>query len=181
MSGTSADLAVSQSATEFAVRVYRLTRQYPREETYGLTAQLRRAAVSVVSNIAEGKGRASDRELVQFLCHSRGSLFEVETQLEIGRTLGYGNDAEYLSLKNEAGKIVRMLNGLIRSVAPGEKGWGNPAKCKRYQCGSVKPEARSLRPAVQWPRIAFLYAITFLLCSSIVLAKRWWPWASATK
>ncbi len=88
MSGTYADLAVWQSAMEFATRVYRLTRQYPREEIYGLTTQMRRAAVSVASNIAEGKGRSSDRELVQFLCHSRGSLFEIETQLEIGKTLG---------------------------------------------------------------------------------------------
>jgi len=113
MIDTYADLEVCQSAMEFAARVYRLTRQYPRKEIYGLTAQLRRVAVSVASNIAEGKGRASDRELVQFLCHSRGSLFEIETQLEIGRTLGYGNQEEYTVLKSEAAKIGRMLNGLI--------------------------------------------------------------------
>ena len=128
MSGTYADLEVWQSALEFAVRVYQLTREYPREEIYGLTAQLRRAAVSVVSNIAEGKGRASDRELVQFLCHSRGSLFEIETQLELGKALGYGDKEAYLHLKNEAGKIGRMLNGLIRSVAPKDKAPARPLK-----------------------------------------------------
>ena len=121
MSGTYADLEVWQSAMEFAVRIYRLTKQYPKEEIYSLTAQLRRAAVSVASNIAEGKGRASDRELVQFLCHSRGSLFEIETQLEIGKTLGYGSREEYVLLKSEAAKFGRVLNGLIRSVAPKEK------------------------------------------------------------
>ncbi len=126
MSGTYVDLEVWQSSMEFAVRIYRLTRQYPRDELYGLTAQLRRAAVSVASNIAEGKGRASDRELVQFLCHSRGSLFEIETQLEIGKALGYGDKEEYLSLKDEAGRIGRMLNGLIRSVAPKDKAPARP-------------------------------------------------------
>jgi four helix bundle protein len=121
MSGTYSDLEVWQSAMDFAVRIYRLTKGYPREETYGLTIQLRRAAVSVASNIAEGKGRSSDKELAQFLCHSRGSLFEIETQLAIAKALGYGNQEEYAALKNDAAKIGRMLNGLMRSVAPTDK------------------------------------------------------------
>lgn len=140
MSATYADLEVWQSAMEFAIRIYRLTKKYPREEIYGLTAQLRRAAVSVASNIAEGKGRASDRELVQFLCHSRGSLFEIETQLGIGKRLGYGDQEEYVPLKTEAAKIGRMLNGLIRSVDPRDKAprhFKIESNCSR----SLKPEA----------------------------------------
>ena len=118
MSGTYADLEVWKRAMEMAVAIYRLTKDYPREELYGLTSQLRRAAVSVVSNIAEGKGRSSDRELVQFLCHSRGSLFELETQLSIGKSLGYGKEEEYAELKLQAARIGRMLNGLMKSVNP---------------------------------------------------------------
>jgi 23S rRNA-intervening sequence protein len=80
MSGTYRDLEVWQAATQLALQVYRLTAVFPKDERYGMTSQMRRAAVSVASNIAEGKGRSSDKELVQFLCHSRGSLFEIETQ-----------------------------------------------------------------------------------------------------
>ncbi len=75
------DLRTWQQAVDLAIDVYRLTKSFPREEVYGLTIQLRRAAVSVASNIAEGKGRSSDREFVQFLHHARGSLLEVETQI----------------------------------------------------------------------------------------------------
>ena len=116
MSGTYVDLEVGQAAMELAIQVYRLTQDFPREEMYGLTSQLRRAAVSVPSNIAEGKGRSSDRELIQFLCHSRGSLFEIETQLAIGERLGYGKREEYGSVRNETARVGRMLNGLIRSM-----------------------------------------------------------------
>lgn len=118
MSGTYADLEVWKAAMDLAERIYRLTNDYPREEIYGLTSQTRRAAVSVVSNIAEGKGRSSDRELVQFLCHSRGSLFEIETQVALAERLGYGRKEEYAAVHREAAKIGRMINGLIRSVRP---------------------------------------------------------------
>ena len=118
MSGTYADLEVWKAAMDLAERIYRLTNDYPREEICGLTSQTRRAAVSVVSNIAEGKGRSSDRELVQFLCHSRGSLFEIETQVALAERLGYGQKEEYAAVLREAAKIGRMINGLIRSVRP---------------------------------------------------------------
>jgi four helix bundle protein len=118
MSGTYSDLEVWQAATELAVQVYRLTALFPREERYGLTSQLRRAAVSVPSNIAEGKGRASDKELIQFLCHSRGSLFEIETQLAIGKQLGYCTAEDLNTLRRETSRVGQMLNGLIRSVRP---------------------------------------------------------------
>jgi four helix bundle protein len=118
VSGTYADLEVWQAAMILVEQIYRLTKAYPREEIYGLTSQTRRAAVSIASNIAEGKGRSSDRELVQFLCHSRGSLFEVETQLALAQRLGYATKEQYEALRDETAKIGRMLNGLIRSVRP---------------------------------------------------------------
>ena len=118
MSGTYKDLEVWQAAMELAVQVYRLTAVFPQEEKYGLTSQLRRAAVSVPSNIAEGKGRSSDKELIQFLCHSRGSLFEIETQLAIGERLGYSPTKDCDVVRNETARIGQMLNGLIRSVRP---------------------------------------------------------------
>jgi four helix bundle protein len=118
MSGTYADLQVWQASVELAVRVYRFTKQFPKEEMYGLTSQMRRAAVSVASNIAEGKGRASDKELVQFLCHSRGSLFEIETQLAISEQLGYATKDDSGAVRRETVRIGQMINGLIRSVRP---------------------------------------------------------------
>ena len=118
MSGTYKDLEVWQAAMELAVRIYRLTALFPKEERYGLTSQMRRAAVSVPSNIAEGKGRSSDKELIQFLCHSRGSLFELETQLAIGERLGYSKAEDCGAIREETSRIGQMINGLIRSVRP---------------------------------------------------------------
>lgn len=79
---------------------------------------MRRAAVSVPGNIAEGKGRASDKELIQFLCHSRGSLFEIETQLTIGERLGYSTTEHCAEARRETARIGQMINGLIPSVRP---------------------------------------------------------------
>jgi len=83
MVGSYKDLRAWKLSMEMAMEAYRQTEGFAREERYGLTSQLRRAAVSVSSNIAEGKGRSSDKELVLFLHHARGSLLEVETQLLI--------------------------------------------------------------------------------------------------
>jgi len=98
------------------VDIYSCTRSFPREELYGLAGQLRRAAVSIASNIAEGKGRRTDREFLQFLHHARGSVFEVETQLTIASRLGYMPEAEVLRLGHSASEIARMLNGLIKAI-----------------------------------------------------------------
>lgn len=89
MSGTYTDLQVWQAGMDLAEDIYRITKSFPKDETYALTVQLRGAAVSMPSNIAEGKGRSSAKELAQFLCHSRGSLFEVETQINIAKRVGY--------------------------------------------------------------------------------------------
>jgi four helix bundle protein len=99
-----------------SVAIYKLTAEFPKEEVYGLTAQLRRAGVSVASNIAEGYGRGSTGEYKQFLGMARGSNLEVQTQLEISRELGMG-DVDVLShteaLSNEIAKmLVSMMNKL---------------------------------------------------------------------
>jgi four helix bundle protein len=85
------DLVVWQRAIQMSVAIYKLTSGYPREELYGLTSQLRRAGVSVASNIAEGYGRGSTGEYRQFLGMARGSNMEVQTQLEISKELGLGS------------------------------------------------------------------------------------------
>ncbi len=118
MSGTFRDLKAWQKAFELAFQVYQVTRSFPREEMYGLTSQIRRAAVSVASNIAEGKGRASDKDLQRFLGNAKGSLFELETQLALSERLSYlnHNDAENLiSQITETGKLV---SGLMRALTP---------------------------------------------------------------
>jgi four helix bundle protein len=96
--------------------VYRCTQAFPKIETYGLTSQLRRAAVSVPSNIAEGQARLSTGEFKQFLGNARGSLMEVETQILIARYLGYleRNDSE--NLLSAAAEVGRILNGLLASL-----------------------------------------------------------------
>src|SRR4030088_2009745 len=89
MSASYQDLRVWQNAMDLVVSVYHETRGFPREELYGLTSQMRRAAVLIPSNIAEGKGRSTDRDRALFFCHARGSLLELETQILIGQRLAY--------------------------------------------------------------------------------------------
>jgi four helix bundle protein len=105
-----------RAAMDLAEDIYRTTKSFPKEETYGLTVQLRRAAVSVPSNIAEGKGRSSEKELAQFLCHSRGSLFEVETQINLARRLGYLDDDHAQNILRKTARTGQLLNGLLRSI-----------------------------------------------------------------
>jgi four helix bundle protein len=83
------DLKVWRCAMDLVRDIYRMTSEFPRQEMYGLTSQMRRAAVSVPSNIAEGKGRHSTKELLQFLFHARGSLLELRTQITIAHELGF--------------------------------------------------------------------------------------------
>jgi four helix bundle protein len=118
MSGTYTDLEVWQAEMNLAEDIYRITKTFPKEETYGLTSQLRRASVSVPSNIAEGKGRSSDRELSQFLCHSRGSLFEVETQVNLGFRLGYIDARQLQAILHKTARVGQLLNGLLRVFRP---------------------------------------------------------------
>ena len=101
---------------QLTLAVYRLTREFPKEEMYGLTSQLRRSVVSIPSNIAEGQGRTSTGEFKQFLGIARGSNCEVQTQLEIARALNYGgpelvHEAEMLS-----DEVRKMLFGMLDSL-----------------------------------------------------------------
>ncbi len=106
------DLKVWQKAMELVTAVYEATSNFPKHELFGLSQQLRRAAVSVPSNLAEGHGRSSRRELHLFISNARGSLCEVDTQLEIARNLKYLETSEADALLAKASEIGRMLNGL---------------------------------------------------------------------
>jgi four helix bundle protein len=106
------DLIVWQRSIQLAASVYRLTGVFPKEEMYGLTSQIRRSAVSVPSNIAEGQGRLSTGEFRQFPGIARGSNFELQTQLEIARTLKFGNSEqinEAEGLSHEVGKMIHTI------------------------------------------------------------------------
>ena len=120
MAGSYKDLRAWKQSMQLAMEIYRHTEGFPREERYVLTSQLRRAVVSVPSNIAEGKGRSSDKELVLFLHHARGSLLEVETQLLIARELKYGRGGEFDAdrLLGLVETLAKTLNALIRSLRP---------------------------------------------------------------
>lgn len=110
------ELHVWQEAMKLVSSIYDATRTFPSEERYGLVSQLRRAAVSIPSNIAEGKGRWTDKEFHRFLAIARGSLFEVETLVILSDKLSYfvSTDAE-TSLKT-CGKVGRMLSSLMNSL-----------------------------------------------------------------
>jgi four helix bundle protein len=116
VTGSYRALKAWQDAVELVMDVYSCTRNFPKEETYGLANQLRRAAVSVASNIAEVKSRHTDKEFLLFLHHARGSVFEVETQLVIAGRLGYITKDETDRMENSAGELARMLNGLIKAI-----------------------------------------------------------------
>ena len=126
------DLVVWQRAMSLVTEIYRIIESFPRKETYGLAGQLCRAGVSVPSNIAEGKGRLSKREFIQFLSRARGSLLEVETQLEIARNIKYLSQTEFDLLFELAASVGRPLNGLISSV--------------RAQLPKPSPRAKSQQP-----------------------------------
>ena len=118
MASSFRDLRVWQDAIKLAVAIYGVTEKFPKHELYGLTSQ---AAVSVASNIAEGKGHRSSREFCNFLFHARGSLLELQTQLIIARELKYllATDAE--ALLGQAAVVARALNALINAVRPGPR------------------------------------------------------------
>jgi four helix bundle protein len=110
------ELIAWQKAMHLVGEIYRSTQEFPREERYGLTDQLRRAAVSVPGNIAEGQARFSSKEFYRFLSHARGSLAEVETQLLIAKDLGYLDQPRSQSLLSATAELGRVLNGLIASI-----------------------------------------------------------------
>lgn len=110
------DLTVWQRSMVLAEEVYAATRDFPKDETFGLVAQLRRAAVSIPSNIAEGHGRASDKNFALFLTQARGSLCELQTQIELSRNLHMLDAHQTEHLLAETAEIGRMLHGLLRTL-----------------------------------------------------------------
>lgn len=110
------NLIAWQKAYSFALEIYKAAKDFPRDELYGLTSQIRRAAVSVSANIAEGYERQHRKEYVQFLTIAKGSLGEVETYLMFGKDLGYLKKDEYERLEGIRQEVGRLLKGLIRSL-----------------------------------------------------------------
>ena len=108
------DLKVWQEAMDLVTDIYRVTGSFPREEIYGLISQMRRSAVSVPSNSAEGAARTSNKEFLQFLSIARGSLSELETQIMISRNLGYLSDEDVVLQR--VGTIFALIGGLMKSI-----------------------------------------------------------------
>lgn len=113
---THKDLDVWNLSIELVTAIYKITQKFPEEEKYGLTAQIRRAAVSIPSNIAEGAARGSDKEFIRFLYFSMGSTMELETQFIISKNLSYLNEETFNKINTELNSIGKMINGLIKHL-----------------------------------------------------------------
>lgn len=111
---THKDLDVWKKSIELAQEIYRFTKNFPQEEIYGLTSQIRRSIISVPSNIAEGAARRTTKEFIQFLSYAAGSLAEVETQLILSSKVGYLKNKE--DVFGDVEDVKKMLGGLIKSL-----------------------------------------------------------------
>ncbi len=111
------DLTVWQRAIDLTVCIYRLTQKFPKEETYGIVSQLRRASVSVASNIAEGRGRLNPAEFRQFLGIALGSTFEIQTQLVVARKLEMGSEKAINEATALSDQVSKMLTSLIQKLS----------------------------------------------------------------
>ena len=116
------DLIVWQKAMALARRAYALSQGLPKSESYGLIAQIRRAAVSVPSNIAEGHGRLTDSQFRHFLGNARGSLYELQTQLELAGDLGFLDQRLVKELMEQGSEVARLINGLVAVMGRGKSG-----------------------------------------------------------
>src|ERR1700722_5217099 len=112
MANTFRDLKVWNLAMDLSVLVYALTADFPKQETYGLSSQMRRASVSIASNIAEGKARSSRRDFRQFVTIAIGSNWELQTQLALARRLRFIDEARIAEAEALCHEVARMLNGL---------------------------------------------------------------------
>lgn len=110
------DLIVWQKSMELVVAVYDLTGKFPKSEMYGLTSQMRRAVISIPSNIAEGRRRSSRRDFRSFLLNAFGSGSELETQVEIAKRLEFGKELDYSKVDNLLDEIMKMLNTITRRL-----------------------------------------------------------------
>jgi four helix bundle protein len=121
MSNGFRDLLVWQKSMQLAVEIYRLTKDFPGEEIYGLTSQIRRSAISVPSNIAEGHGRLSAGEFRQFLGIARGSTYELQTQLEIAKSLDLASAGRIEASSQLSQEVGKMIHGLLESMKSSSK------------------------------------------------------------
>lgn len=110
------DLLVWQKAILFVTQIYKVVKVFPQEELYGLTSQLKRSAVSIPSNIAEGYGRKSTKDYIRFLQIAMGSIFEIQTQLEISKNLEFVSESSFKELYENSREIERMLSSLISKL-----------------------------------------------------------------
>lgn len=110
------ELKVWQKAIQLVTKIYSHTSNFPKEEMYGIVSQIRRCAVSIPSNIAEGAGRGSKKEFSHFLDIAKGSSFELETQLIISKELGFLNQFNFDNLHPELDEIQKMITGLQKSM-----------------------------------------------------------------
>jgi len=115
------ELKVWQKSIELAVDIYKLTESFPSEEKFGMTSQIRRSAVSVSSNIAEGSGRKTNKDFSNFLSHSLGSLFELETQLIISHRIDYLNKDDFDKINKDINEIQKMTFALISKFSTENK------------------------------------------------------------
>ena len=120
------DMRIWGEAVDLALVIYRATAEFPKHELYGLTSQMRRAAVSISSNIAEGKGHSSDGDFGRFLFHARGSLLELQTQIVIARGLEFLTKEQAAGLTRSTDDLGRGLNGLIQAIR-GKRGLSRAA------------------------------------------------------
>jgi four helix bundle protein len=109
-------LLIWQKSIALTTKIYFSTNNFPKEEIFGLTSQIRRSSISIPSNIAEGFGRESDKELLRFLNISVGSLFEMQTQLEIARNIYYLKENDFNNLYEDSREVERMLVSFIKKI-----------------------------------------------------------------
>lgn len=111
------DLLVWQKAIAFVTQIYKSVKAFPTEELYGLTSQIKRSAVSIPSNIAEGYGRKSKNDYIRFLQIAMGSIFEMQTQLEISKNLEFLSVNRFNELYESSREIERMLSSMINKIS----------------------------------------------------------------
>jgi four helix bundle protein len=122
------ELIVWQKAMALARRAYALSEELPKSETYGLLSQMRRAAISIPSNIAEGHGRLTDLQFRHFLGNARGSLYEMQTQLELAGSLGYLDEKHVRELMDQGSEVARLINGLVPVLGSSKNSEGRDSR-----------------------------------------------------
>lgn len=109
-------LLIWQKSVALTTKIYFSTNHFPKEEIFGLTSQIRRSSISIPSNIAEGSGRESDKDFLRFLNIAIGSLFEMQTQLEIAKNITYLNEQEFNNLYEDSREVERMLVSFLKKI-----------------------------------------------------------------